>query len=484
MTEKWNKMKTLPENIAKEKLNAIFKAYDIRGIVGENLDEDIAYAIGAAFVKVVGLEQQAIVVGYDMRDSSVPMSNAFARGVIDAGASKAIILGLISTDGLYFAGGYLNIASAMFTASHNPAKYNGIKLSRAGAQGISKDTGLEDMRDYALKVLTGQVRLSNGSGQIEHTSLMLEYAQHIRKLVPLNTPRRPIKIVVDAANGMAGYTVPHIFGDASGLDNLPLEIVPMYFELDGSFPNHEANPLEPENLKDLQKAVLLHNADLGLAFDGDADRCFIIDEKGKAVNPSAIGAVIANRELKKYLASSEPLPPVLYSLTTSRFLKETIESLGAEAVRIKVGHSPAKARMAETQAIFGGEHSAHYYFREFWGADSGVLAAMHIIAELIDTGLSMSEISSAYSPYFLSGEINTTVDNVQEAMDKVVSHFKDNTSVDFMDGVFLEGNDESSWFWISVRPSNTEPLLRLNVESNKLEKMEQIRDEVLNIIRH
>lgn len=476
-------MELLSQETAKEKLDSIFKAYDIRGVVQDSLDENIAYAIGAAFIEAINLKGQAIVIGYDMRESSIPMSESFARGAIDAGAEKIVIIGLTSTDGLYFAGGYLNLASAMFTASHNPAKYNGIKLSRAGAKGISKETGLDEIKDYALKILTGVVKLDKREGLIERKSLMKEYANHIRSLVPISTKDRRIKIVVDAANGMSGYTVPHIFGTESGLKELPVEIIPMYFELDGNFPNHEANPLEPENLKDLQKAVILHKADLGLAFDGDADRCFIVDEKGEAVNPSAIGSIIAKRELLKYIDRQEPIPPVLYSLTTSKFLKETIESLGSEAIRIKVGHSPAKAKMAETGAIFGGEHSAHYYFKDFWGADSGVLAAMHVIAELYETGSAMSNISKKFSPYFLSGEINTAVTDVKACMERVIKHFEGKVSVDTLDGIFLEGREESIWFWISVRPSNTEPLLRLNVESNSITKMEEIRDTVLDIIK-
>lgn len=464
-------------------LNSAFKAYDVRGLVDENITEDVAYVVGAAFVDEMNGYGQKVVIGYDMRPSSEPLANSFAQGCIDRGASEAIILGLTSTDEQYFASGFLNANAAMFTASHNPAEYNGIKLSRAGAKGISKDSGLDSIKERAIVYLANGVEDSNTAGAITHKDILKEYVQHLRNLVPLEDAKT-LKIVVDAANGMGGMTVPAIFGDKAGLKALPFEIVPMYFELDGTFPNHEANPLDPKNLVDLQKAVVEHKADLGLAFDGDADRCFIIDENGEPVSPSALGAIIAMREIERVRKDNpNESVSVLYSLTTSRILKETIEEQQAEAVRIRVGHSPAKIEMARTGAVFGGEHSAHYYFSSFWGADSGVLAAMHAIAEVSRSGMSMSELANKYDPYFNSGEINSTVKSVEESTNAVLKAFEGRGTYDTMDGVTFTGNDDDNWYWFSLRPSNTEPLLRLNVESVHNELMESIRDEILGIIR-
>jgi phosphomannomutase len=471
---------------AVELLSNSFKAYDVRGIVGDTISEDIALATGAAFVDVLGLVGEEVVIGYDMRPSSINLSEAFAKGAAIAGASKVTIIGLASTDGLYFASGYLNAASAMFTASHNPAQYNGIKLSRAGAKGISRDTGLEEIKFAAARHLSeGTLKGKTPIGEVVYVDMRKEYAQHLRNLVDLSSSR-PLKIVVDAANGMAGLTVPHIFGNTSLPESLPFEIVPMFFELDGTFPNHEANPLEPENLIPLQKAVVEHKADLGLAFDGDADRCFIVDENGDPVNPSAIAAIISESEVKKHYASGNTeVPNILYSLTTSRFLKETIEANKGNAIRIKVGHSPAKAEMARTGALFGGEHSAHYYFNNFWGADSGVLAAMYVLEALGKTDGTMSDLSNQYAPYFSSGEINSTVSSVSAATEAVLSDFEHEVETDYLDGVMMTSRSlpEGKWYWVSLRPSNTEPLLRLNVESNDKALMEEIRDRVLRVVR-
>lgn len=464
-----------------EKLDAIFKAYDIRGLVGSTIDDDIVKAVGYGFAKTIE-HNGTILVGYDMRPSSVSFANSFAEGCLQGGACIVKILGLTSTDEQYFASGLFNANSAMFTASHNPAEYNGIKLSRAGAKGISLDTGLSLVKESALQYLTDGLQVEH-DGIIEHIDVMQDYVKHLRSLVPLEDAK-PLKIVVDAANGMAGLTVPAIFGDGAGLNPLPFEIVPMYFELDGTFPNHEANPLDPKNLVDLQKAVVEHKADLGLAFDGDADRCFIVDENGDPVSPSALGSIIALREIRAARKDNPNAPvTVLYSLTTSRVLSETIASENAEGIRIRVGHSPAKNEMERTGAVFGGEHSAHYYFSSFWGADSGVLAALHIIAELNSTGMKMSELGNKYTPYFASGEINSIVESVQASTDKVHSEFKDNCNIDFMDGMTVSFEAGKDWFWFNLRPSNTEPLLRLNVESNNHMLMEAIRDDVLKMIR-
>ncbi len=354
----------------------------------------------------------------------------------------------------------------MFTASHNPATYNGIKLSRAGARGISFDTGLRAIRDRAQAYLAEGIPAVDAPGSYREQDVLAEYSAYLRTLVPLDGIR-PIKIVVDAGNGMGGLTVPAVLGTAAGLPELPLDIVPLYFELDGTFPNHEANPLEPANLVDLQKAVVEHGADLGLAFDGDADRCFVIDELGQPVNPSAVAAIVALREIQR-VRGIQPDGDivVLHNLITSRVVPETIEAAGAVAVRTRVGHSLIKDEMAATGAIFGGEHSAHYYFRDFWGADNGMLAAMHVIAEFGSQDGPLSALGTTYTPYALSGEINSTVDDVPAAYARIVEAYTGTATFDELDGLTVTGTvaQDEPWWWFSVRPSNTEPLLRLNVE--------------------
>jgi len=373
----------------------------------------------------------------------------------------------------------------MFTASHNPAKYNGIKFSRAGAQGISLDTGLAAIRDRALDYLRNGLESSDVTGTYREQDVLADYAAYLRSLVNLSGIR-PMKIVVDAGNGMGGMTVPAVLGTAAGLPALPIEIIPLYFELDGTFPNHEANPLEPANLVDLQKAVVAHGADAGLAFDGDADRCFVVDEKGEPVTPSAVAAIVALREIARVRASDPDAKiSIIHNLITSRFVPEAIISAGAIPVRTRVGHSLIKDEMARTQAVFGAEHSAHYYFREFWGADNGMLASMHVLAEFGKQPLPLSEFGHAFAPYFLSGEINSTVESVTESTQRVRDAFASRGIEDTLDGLTITGNtanDEPFW-WFSVRPSNTEPLLRLNVEAADAPTMERIRDEVLALIR-
>jgi len=361
-------------------LTSIVKAYDVRGVVGESLTERMVEALGAGFVDEVNAAGQRIVVGHDMRDSSPTFARAFARGAQARGADVTN-LGLCSTDETYFASGSWSAPAAMFTASHNPAKYNGVKFSRAGAQGISLDTGLSGIRDRAIAYLEAGMSEVPTPGSYEERDVLAEYAGYLRTLVDLSAIR-PIRIVVDAGNGMGGLTVPAVLGTAAGLAELPIEIIPLYFELDGTFPNHEANPLEPANLVDLQRAVLEHDADLGLAFDGDADRCFVVDERGEAVTPSAVAAIVAAREIARAKATNPDEPiTVIHNLITSNIVPETIIALGATPVRSRVGHSLIKDQMASTGAIFGGEHSAHYYFKNFWGADNGMLAAMHVLAE-------------------------------------------------------------------------------------------------------
>jgi phosphomannomutase len=465
-------------------LNTVVKAYDIRGLVGENLTTELVAAIAAGFVDEVGAAGTDVVVGHDMRDSSPEFAAAFARGAQARGAN-VVSIGLCSTDESYFASGKLNAAAAMFTASHNPASYNGIKLSRAGAQGMSLNTGLAAVRDRAAAYLADGLTEVPEPGSLRAVDVLADYAAYLRSLVDLSGIR-PLKIVVDAGNGMGGLTVPAVLGVAAGLPGLPLTIVPLYFELDGTFPNHEANPLEPANLVDLQKAVVEHGADLGLAFDGDADRCFVIDEKGGAVTPSAVAAIVALREITRVRAAEPDADiSVIHNLITSNIVPETIIAAGATPVRTRVGHSLIKDAMRETGAIFGGEHSAHYYFRDFWGADNGMLAAMHLIAEFGRQDGPLSALSAQYTPYALSGEINSTVADVPAAFTRIVEAFTGRADFDELDGLTVTGivaGDEPFW-WFSVRSSNTEPLLRLNVEAADVATMQRVRDEVLALIR-
>lgn len=469
---------------AAEQLGLAVKAYDVRGVVGETLTAEMIEALAAGFVDEIGAGGSDVVVGHDMRDSSPVFAQAFARGATSRGAN-VVNIGLCSTDETYFASGLWNAPAAMFTASHNPAKYNGIKFSRAGAQGISLDTGLAAIRDRAMSYLRNGLESSQTIGTYREQDVLADYAAYLRSLVDLSGIR-PLKIVVDAGNGMGGMTVPAVLGTAAGLPALPIEIVPMYFELDGTFPNHEANPLEPANLVDLQKAVVAHGADAGLAFDGDADRCFVIDEKGQPVTPSAVAAIVALREIARVRASDPTATiSIIHNLITSRFVPEAIIAAGATPVRTRVGHSLIKDEMARTQAVFGGEHSAHYYFREFWGADNGMLASMHVLAEFGKQPQPMSEFGREFAPYVLSGEINSTVDSVTESTQRVRDAFASRGTEDDLDGLTITGNtgaDEPFW-WFSVRPSNTEPLLRLNVEAADAPTMERIRDEVLALIR-
>jgi phosphomannomutase len=462
--------------------DAIVKTYDVRGLVDIDLTDEVVKSLAAAFVDELELDGKEVIVGHDMRDSSPRFAEKFAEGATARGAD-VLNIGLCSTDESYFASGSLNLPAAMFTASHNPASYNGIKFSRAGARGISLDTGLANIRDRAKKYLADGITEVAKTGSARRSDVLSGYAKYLRELVDLSAVR-PMKVVVDAANGMGGLTVPAVLGESVGLAKLPIEIVPMYFELDGTFPNHEANPLEPKNLVDLQKAVVEHGASLGLAFDGDADRCFVIDENGDPVTPSAVAAMVARREIARVRAAGETGEiTVLYNLITSKVVAEVIAKDGATGERTKVGHSLIKDRMAATNAIFGGEHSAHYYFRDFWGADNGMLAAMHVLAEFGMQQLPLSELAKQYNPYFLSGEINSTVSDVPAAKDRIKAAFAHRAEFDEFDGITAKGGDETSWWWFNVRASNTEPLLRLNVEARDESVMEQIRDEVLELIR-
>lgn len=463
-------------------LNAIVKTYDIRGLVGVELTEEMVEAVAAGFVDELELNGKDVVVGHDMRDSSPLFAAAFARGARSRGGN-VVSLGLCSTDQSYFASGTLNAASAMFTASHNPAAYNGIKLSRAGARGISLDTGLAAIRDRANVYLETGIDNLSQEGGFRDLDTLADYSAYLRRLVNLENVR-PLKVVVDAGNGMGGFTVPAVLGDAVGLAELPLEIIPMYFELDGNFPNHEANPLDPKNLVDLQKAVIAHGADIGLAFDGDADRCFVIDETGEAVTPSAVAAIVAEREIAREQATHPGTQvTVLHNLLTSRACIEAIEAAGARAVRTRVGHSLIKDQMAAEDAIFGGEHSAHYYFKAFWGADNGMLAAMHVLSALGNQAKPLSEFAAKYDPYFASGEINHRVSDAKSIIALVESAFADRATTDKLDGVTFTSKDTENWWWFNLRTSNTEPLLRFNCEAKSAEVVKSITREVETFIK-
>lgn len=461
---------------------AIVKAYDVRGLVGVDLTEPVVEAIGAAFADEIELAGKPIVVGHDMRESSPGFAKAFSTGARKRGAN-IIFIGLCSTDENYFASGHLDAASAMFTASHNPATYNGIKLSRSKARGISIDTGLAAIRDLASEYLSSGIPVVEQEGALIEWESLPGYAEHLRSLVDLSDVR-PLRVVVDAGNGMGGHTVPAVLGASAGLDALPIEVIPMYFELDGSFPNHEANPLDVKNLRDLQAAVKQHGADLGLAFDGDADRCFVVDETGAAVSPSVVCAIVADREIRRAKAGGETAISVIHNLLTSRVVPETIAALGATPVRTKVGHSLIKSEMARTNAVFGGEHSAHYYFRDFWFADSGMLAAMHVLRAVSDSAAPLSELVAKFNPYFGSGEINSKVADPATAIAKIEEHFTDRAIFDRFDGLTVQSaNNEDAWWWLNVRKSNTEPLLRLSVESSSEAKLKEIVEEALSVIQ-
>jgi len=465
------------------RLRALVKAYDVRGIVGQTLTDEVVAALAAGFVDEVGAGGGRVIVGHDMRDSSPGFAAAFARGATARGAD-VVSIGLCSTDESYFASGSMASPAAMFTASHNPAAYNGIKFSRAGAQGISLDTGLAAIRDRAVTYLVDGIPSVAKPGGLTAVDVLAEYAAYLRSLVDLSSIR-PLTVVVDAGNGMGGLTVPAVLGEASGLPALPLQIVPLYFELDGSFPNHEANPLEAANIVDLQRAVLAHRADLGLAFDGDADRCFVVDEQGQAVTPSAVAAIVARREISRVRALGEQQVRVIHNLITSLVVPETIRDAGAEPVRTRVGHSLIKDQMRATGAVFGGEHSAHYYFRDFWGADNGMLAAMHVLAERGGQDAPLSHLAARYTPYALSGEINSTVADVSAARARIIAAFAERAELEELDGLTVTGRTApgAPFWWFNVRSSNTEPLLRLNVEAATAEVMVDIRDEVLDLIR-
>jgi phosphomannomutase len=448
------------------RLQAIVKAYDVRGLSPEELDTDVARALGQAFADETGISdgRGSMVIGHDMRSTSPLLVEAFADGVRGHGGN-VIGIGLASTDLLYFASGDLNLPGAMITASHNPAAYNGIKLCRAGAKPIGYDTGLSVIAESASLHLDDPLP-PEPTGSYEEIDALSRYAAYLHEIVPIPAGRR-LKVVADAGNGMAGHTVPSVFA------SLDVDLTPMYFELDGTFPNHDANPLDHTTLVDLQAKVRELGADIGLAFDGDADRCFVIDERGEVVSPSAITALIASRAL-----ITTPGATILHNVITSRAVPEIITENGGTAVRTPVGHSLIKAEMARTGAVFGGEHSGHFYFKDFFLADSGMIAALHVMAALAETEGTVSELMAQYERYVSSGEINSTVADGPAILEQLSQTYAD-LPQDRLDGLTVTAD---TW-WFNVRASNTEPLLRLNVEGDDEPTMARIRDEVLSVIR-
>jgi phosphomannomutase len=445
-----------------EAVRRVIKAYDVRGLVGEQINESFVTDVGAAFARLMRDEgAQRVVIGHDMRESSPALAAAFATGVTGQGLD-VVRIGLASTDQLYFGSGLLDCPGAMFTASHNPAAYNGIKLCRAAALPVGADTGLSTISE---DLIAGIPPHNGPTGSITDKDVLADYGVYLRSLVN-NSDLRPLRVAVDAGNGMAGHTAPAVFGAIDSITMLPL-----YFELDGSFPNHEANPLDPANLVDLQNYVRETGADIGLAFDGDADRCFVVDERGEPVSPSTVTSLVAARELHREIGAT-----VIYNVITSRAVSELVVERGGTPLRSRVGHSYIKALMAETGAIFGGEHSAHYYFRDFWGADSGMLAALYVLAALGEQHRPLSELTADYQRYESSGEINFTVADAPACVDAVLKTFGGRIqSIDHLDGVTVDLGEDS---WFNLRSSNTEPLLRLNVEARSPEDVDALVKQV------
>lgn len=452
----------------REFLDTIMKAYDVRGLVDIEITPDFTFALGASFARFLAEEREpaTVIIGEDMRPSSPLLAQAFADGVSSQGFD-AIRIGLASTDMTYFASGKLNLPGAMFTASHNPAEYNGIKLCKSAARPIGQETGLRRIRDL---VIEGVPISTRSMGKVIERDMLTEYVDFLLGIFgdELTLAKRRLTVVIDAGNGMAGHTAPAV------MERLNVDVVPLYFELDGTFPNHEANPIDPANVADLQRAVIEKKADIGLAFDGDADRCFLIDETGAIVTPSALTALIAVRELKR-----KPGAPVIYNLISSKAVPEVIAENGGKPIRSRVGHSYIKAMMAETGAVFGGEHSGHFYFSDFWRADSGMLAALFALAELSGSEKTLSQLLAPYNRYVVSGEINTRVADTAAALSLIKDTYSGDCEIDELDGVTVNASD----WWFNVRPSNTEPLLRLNVEAKDETTMELIREKVLGLIR-
>jgi len=441
-------------------LDAIFKAYDIRGVYPDEIDEALARRIGNAFARFNGAVR--IVVGRDMRPSSEPLASAFIEGAVLTGAD-VVNVGLASTDLVYFASGSLDAPGAMFTASHNPARYNGVKLCRSGAAPVGQDTGLSAIKDA---VASGKIERAQDPGRVESMDMLDAFGEHVRSFVDLSV-LRPLRIIADTANGMGGLVLPKVF------EGLPFDLTILYADLDGTFPNHPADPIQAANLVDLQVAVKQARADLGLAFDGDADRVFLVDDAGVPVSGSTTTAMVARSILERH-----PGETVVHNLICSKAVPEVIREAGGVPVRTRVGHSFIKQVMAETGAIFGGEHSAHYYFRDNWRADSGSIAALMVLEQLCRSGVPLSELRRPFERYASSGEINTRVDDPAEVIERVAAAFSE-AEQDRVDGLTVDLGD----WWFNLRASNTEPLLRLNLEAPDVGTCAERTSEVLELVR-
>jgi phosphomannomutase len=446
-------------------LQIIFKAYDVRGVYPDEFDEDAAYRIGRAFAAWLQEERipaQRVVMGRDVRLSSPALSEAFADGATGAGLGVSE-LGLSTTDMVYFASGRLGLPGAMFTASHNPPQYNGLKLCRPGAAPIGVETGLQEIRHLADKE---RGERAAGRGRREHIDMVEEYLDHVLSFADVDA-MSPLVVAADAANGMAGLVVPALF------ERLPCKLIPLYMDLDGTFPNHPADPIVPENQADVKRAVTENGADLGLAFDGDADRVFLVDEHAEGVSGSLVTALVAEGMLERY-----PGAKILHNVICSRTVPEVIREHGGEPIRTRVGHSYIKSVMAETGAVFGGEHSGHYYFRDHYNADSGLVASMVVMDQMSKAGKPLSELLQPLRRYRDSGEINSEVSDSADTMQKIADAYRKERQ-DRLDGLTVEFDE----WWFNVRPSNTEPLLRLNVEATTEELLEEKTAEVLSLIR-
>ncbi|MDR1824552.1 MAG: hypothetical protein LBR27_04385 [Bifidobacteriaceae bacterium] len=462
-------------------LAAITKSNDLRGAVPQDWGPEEAQALGGAIAHAF-MEAPAVLVGHDMRISGPEMAAALIEGLTNAG-KDVIDIGQVSTDTMYYASGSRGLPGAMLTASHNPAGDNGLKLMRAGAKPVGRDAGLGEIVSHAEQA--GPPPATGAKGGVSRLDILPEFARYLREQVDLTTIR-PLKVVIDAGNGMGGVVADAVLGQAAGLPALPVTIVPLYFEPDGTFPHHPANPLDPANLVDLQEAVRDQQADLGLAFDGDADRCFVVDETGQVVNPSVIGTAIALRQIGQELAAGRH-PVVVHNAITSKALPELAEAAGAATLRTPVGHALIKPVMAQHDAVFGAEHSGHYYFRGFFYADTGILSAMHVLAAVGEGRHSLSALGEVYGPYYASGEINFRVKDPAVSIQQVATAFADDAArgtvrLDTLDGLTVDHWDAVPRWWANVRASNTEPLLRLNVEAADEDVVVKVRDGIAQIV--
>lgn len=448
------------------RLDDIFKAYDIRAVVPDQLDAELARKVGSAFAAFA--KSPKILVANDMRPSGPELVAAFSEGVTAAGVD-VVLLGLVSTDELFYATGALDAPGAMFTASHNPARYNGIKLCLAGAKPVGIESGLAEIRE-AIEKGDLPVVPEGERGTVSHRDVLAGYVAQVRSFVDADA-LKPLRVVADTANGMGGLVIPAVF------EGLPFDLEVMYGELDGNFPNHPADPIQLANLADLRARVVEREADVGLAFDGDADRCFLVDDKAQPVSGSTTTALVAKAVLEKF-----PGEKILHNLICSKAVPEVVRENGGTPVVTRVGHSFIKGVMAETGAVFGGEHSGHYYFRDNYRADSGAIAALVVLEVISKAGVPLSELRQPFERYVQSGEVNTEVPRpraVVEAIAEVYASGHPDAAQDRLDGLTVDLGD----WWFNVRPSNTEPFVRLNVEAPDRASCDAHTEELLALIR-